>query len=320
MTLQFGLHIGTRGAAVDPASIKTLVQTCDRVGFSHVGFSDHIVITRSISSRYPYNESGTWPGVGSGFCLEQLSCITYAAACSERVRLLSSVMVVPHRPAVLTAKTLATIDVLSRGRLTVGVGVGWMQEEMAALGSPPYDKRGAASNEYIEAFRVLWSEESPRYKGKFVTFDDVLFEPKPVQRPGPPIWVGGEGAAARRRAARLGDGWYPTIRNPAEPLDEPARFAAALVEVRRLRAEAGRDPDALQVAIFAPGLSVGTALKAAHGGRMTFTGSPAEIAADARAFAAAGVQHIIVGFESHDLADAVSRVERFAAEIVPQSR
>lgn len=315
--MDFGLHLGTRGAAAQPDNLARIAQHADGLGLACLGFSDHVVIARKIDSRYPYNETGDWPGVTTGFCLEQLSCLAYAAALTRKIRLLTSVMVIPHRPAVLTAKTIATVDVLSKGRVTIGVGVGWMREEMAALGSPPYDRRGAASNEYIRAFRTLWTEDNPAFEGEFVTFRDIMFEPKPVQRPGPPIWIGGEGLAARKRAAELGDGWYPTIRNPKEPLDDPVRFAAALADMRKHASVAARDPTAIDVAIFAPGYSLDAPQKARDGGRMTFTGSAEEIAADARAFRDAGVRHINIGFESSDLGDALSKLDAFAAKVVP---
>jgi probable F420-dependent oxidoreductase len=315
--MDFGLHLGTRGAASNPDNIQALAQHADRLGLSYLGFSDHVVIARSIASRYPYNESGDWPGVSTGFCLEQITCLTYAAAVTQRIRLLTSVMVVPHRPAILAAKMLATADVLSKGRLTVGMGVGWMEEEMAALGSPPYAKRGAASDEYIEAFRALWTQPAPAYEGNFVCIRDVLFEPKPVQKPHPPIWIGGEGAAARRRAGRLGDGWYPTIRNPREPLDTPAAFSTALADVRRHAQAAGRDSLALDVAIFAPGYRLGAPQKGRNEQRMAFTGSAQAIAEDARAFRAAGVNHIVIGLESNNLRDYLDRIEGFAKEVVP---
>ena len=155
---------------------------------------------------------------------------------------------------------LATADVLSKGRLTVGLGIGWMAEEMAMLGSPPYDERADAGHEFIEAFRVLWTEDEPRYQGAFVAFDNLFFEPKPVQKPHLPIWTGGEGGAARRRAGRYADGWYPAISNPRVPLDTPARYAAGLAEVRGETEAAGRDPTALDAALFATWYSPGTEL------------------------------------------------------------
>ncbi len=315
--MDFGLHLGTRGAASSADGLAALACHAEKQGLAYVGFSDHVVIARSIASRYPYNETGDWPGVATGFCLDQLTCLAFVAGVTSRIRLLTSVMVLPHRPAVLTAKMLATADVLSKGRVTVGAGVGWMAEEMAQLASPPYDKRGAASNEYIEAFRELWTKETPSYKGKFVQVDDVFFEPKPVQKPHPPIWIGGEGDAARRRAGCLGDGWYPTIRNPREPLDQPSLLATSLADVRRHAEAAGRDPAALDVAIFAPGYALGAAQQGRDGKRSVFTGPAADIAEDIDAYGRAGVRHIMIGFEGNDLAQSLDRIEAFARDVVP---
>ena len=151
-----------------------------------------------------------------------------------------------------------------------------------------------------------------------VAFRDILFEPKPVQRPGPPIWVGGEGTAAQKRAGELGDGWYPTIRNPKEPLDDPKRLAASLAGVHRFAAAVGRDPAGIDVAIFAPGYALGAPAKSRDGGRMTFTGSAEEIAADARAYREAGVRHINIGFESTDLDDVLRKLDAFVKQVVPR--
>ncbi len=315
--MDFGLNLGPRGAAGTPEGLAALAQQADRLGYAYLGIADHIVFPRQSSSRYPYAADGKHPSNVTGYCLEQLSCLAYIAGITRHVRLLTSVMVVPHRQPVLAAKVLSTIDVLSRGRLTVGVGVGWLEEEMAALGSPPYKHRGAASDAYINAFRQLWSSREPKGDGIYAKLDGLVFEPKPVQKPGPPIWVGGEGAAARRRTGRLGDGWYPSIRNPAAQLDRPEKFATALADVRREALAAGRDPASIDVAVYANGLSLGTARTDADGSRTTFTGSPEAIAGDVRDFVAAGVRHVIIGFESGDLNHSLDRIEAFAKDVMP---
>ncbi len=315
--MDFGLHLGTRGAAGSPDGMAALARHAEKLGYAYLGFSDHVVFTRASSSQYPYSPDGKHPVIGTGFCLEQLSCLTYVAAITERIRLLTSVMVGPHRPAILAAKTLGTVDVLSKGRLTVGLGVGWLAEEIAALSGPPYEKRGAASNELIRAFRELWTQDDPRLDGEFVTLKDLVFEPKPIQKPHPPIWVGGEGTAARRRAARLGDGWYPTIRNPNVPLGTPEAFSAAVADVRKLAQEAGRSADALDIGMFAPGLDLKRAQSGSDGRRISFTGSREAVAEDARAFFAAGARHIVVSFESADLQDSLDRIQAFAEDVMP---
>lgn len=311
--MDFGLHLGTRGIAATPEGLTAIAQRADALGFRYLGFSDHIVIARQVDSRYPYNESGEWPAVDTGTCLDQLGCMLFAGALTKQIRLLSSVMVLPHRPPIQAAKLIATADTLTGGRITVGVGTGWMAEELALLGAPPFERRGKASDEYIEAFRRLWRDPAPAMDGEFVRFDGLFFEPKPAQPGGPPIWIGGEGGPARRRAGRLGDGWYPTIRNPKIPLDTASRFAVAFSDVQAAADAAGRDPSALDAAIFAPGYS----LAEGAGDRASFTGSAEQIADDVRDYAAAGVKHLVIGFESADLHESLDRIERFAAEIMP---
>ncbi len=317
--MEYGLHFGTRRVAGTPRGLRELAAHCEAMGLAHFALSDHVVIPRRVESRYEYHESGSWPAADTGFCLEQLTTLAYVAAVTERIRLLTSVMVLPYRPPLLTAKMLATADVLSGGRLTAGVGVGWMAEEMAALGTPPFARRGAVSDAYIAAFRTLWSDAAPSARGEFVAFDGILFEPKPVQR-ALPIWVGGEGRAARRRAGRLGDGWYPVARTSSVDLDTPALYRDAAQEVRAAAEEAGRDPDAIASALYVPWYRVGPAVERRDGSRLRFTGSVEAVAADAAEFRDAGLQHLIVGFETESLEDAKDRVEQFARDVAARAR
>jgi probable F420-dependent oxidoreductase len=284
------------------------------LGLAHFALSDHVVIPSRVDSRYEYHESGNWPAADTGFCLEQLTTLSYVAALTKRIRLLTSVMVLPYRPPLLTAKMLATADVLSGGRVTAGVGVGWMAEEMAALGTPPFERRGAVSDEYIAAFRALWSDAAPAARGEFVAFDGILFEPKPMQK-NLPIWVGGEGPAARRRAGRLGDGWYPVARTSSVDLDTPALYREAADQVCAAAEKAGRDPGAIAFALYVPWYRIGPARERSDGSRLRFTGSVDEVAADAAEFRDAGLDHLIVGFETESLEDAKDRVEQFATEV-----
>ena len=150
------------------------------------------------------------------------------------MRLLTSVMVVPYRQPVLTAKLLSTIDLLSGGRaVIVGVGAGWMAEEFPPVGAPPFEARGRATDEYLRIYKELWTADAPKYEGEFTSFDNILFHPKPVQRPHPPIWVGGESKPAKRRTARYGDAWFPIGCNPRFPMDTIGRFSASLDERAR---------------------------------------------------------------------------------------
>lgn len=290
--MKFGIHTFTRGPTRSPEAIVELASTCDRLGFDYYGVADHVVIAAQIDSAYPYTEDGSWAGASDTDCLDVLSTLSFVAAHTERSRLLTSVMVIPHRPAVLTSKILASVDVLSGGRLTVGVGVGWMEEELAALGAPPYKRRGAASDEYIEAYRCLWRDEVASYDGEFVSFSNVIASPKPVQQPGPPLWIGGEGPAARRRVARHGDGWYPVSANPRHPLDTLERFTDAVNEVRQRTESNGRDPHAIEIALFVPWAKLGDPVMK-DGERMIFTGPRDALLEDIAGFEKSGLDVLI---------------------------
>ena len=163
----------------------------EELGFEIISVNDHIVIPNDVDSRYPYSETGEF-GRGSGFIIEQLTTLSFLGAATSSAKLMTSVMVLPHRNPVHTAKILATIDVLTDGRLIVGCGVGWMREEFEAIGAPPFDERGKVGDEYIRAFNELWTSNTPTFQGQYCSFQDIVFEPKPVQKPHPPIWVGGE--------------------------------------------------------------------------------------------------------------------------------
>ena len=164
--MEFGFGIPTRGPLATPDSMAKLAKAGEEMGFEIASVSDHIVIPRSIASRYPYNESGEFAGGPAGECLEQLTTLSFLAGQTSSIKLLTSVMVLPHRSPVLTAKILASIDVLSQGRLIVGCGVGWMREEFEAIGAPDFDERGAVGDEYIRAFKKRWTSDNPRFERK----------------------------------------------------------------------------------------------------------------------------------------------------------
>jgi probable F420-dependent oxidoreductase len=314
--MEFGLHVGTRGAAGKPEGLRTIALTAQALGFAHIGLSDHVVIATDVDSWYPYTDNGKWFAQDSGYCLEQISLLNFLAACTESIRLLSSVMVVPYRHPVLTAKMLATADIMSNGRLTVGIGAGWMAEEMRLLDTPPFAERGKVTDEYIQAFRNLWTTSEPEFHGKYVDYDHLKFEPKPVQKPHPPLWVGGESRPARRRAAHLGDAWYPVSNNPGARMDTAQRFGNAFDNVRQMAAEAGRDPTNIHAAL----LAIGYRLEADAGSgteRRIFTGSAQAIIDDIGQYRDRDLKHMIISFESDDLHQSIDTIEAFAAQIMP---
>jgi alkanesulfonate monooxygenase SsuD/methylene tetrahydromethanopterin reductase-like flavin-dependent oxidoreductase (luciferase family) len=211
---------------------------------------------------------------------------------------------------------LATVDVLSKGRLIAGVGVGWMAEEIALLGGPPFADRAKASDEYIEAFRELWTSETPVREGAHVAFDNLLFAPKSAQTPHAPIWVGGEAKGARRRAGQLGDGWYPVAANPRLPLDTPDLYGRALNDVRAHAEQAGRAPDEIEGALLAIYSRVGSVREGRDGGRLTFTGNVQAIVDDIGQFQERGLQHFLIGGDGGDYQETADRLELFATEVM----
>ena len=249
--MEIGFNAPTAGPLAQPDTLTKICVEAEAMGLDYATFSDHVVIPTTINARYPYSETGEFPGSSAAARHDQLTEVAFIAAKTSRLRLVTSVMVVPHSPAVLCAKMLSTIDILSGGRLTVGVGAGWLQQEFEAIGAPPFAERGAVTDEYLQVFRTLWTLDDPRFEGEHVKFGDIVFAPKPVQKPHPPIWVGGESGPALRRAVRLGDAWYPIGTNPAHPLDSLARYRVGIARLRKAVGDAGRDPMSVGLATVA---------------------------------------------------------------------
>jgi probable F420-dependent oxidoreductase len=318
--MHFGVATMTRGALGNRKGYLAVAQAAERLGYGFISVNDHIVVPRDIASRYPYSDSGEWAARTAGECLDQLATLAFLAGCTERLRLLTSVMVVPQRHPVLTAKMLATIDVLSAGRLIVGCGVGWLKEEFEAVGAPDFAERGRVTDEYLDAFKVLWTADDPVYCGRHVQFENIMFAPKPVQKPHPPLWIGGESPAAMRRAVRVGNGWYPASNNPQNRLDTTVRLGAAVQQLRQIAEGAGRDPATLDVAYIVLTPVDWTAQKTDDGERRIFTGDSAAMAADAAALQQAGVRHVCLVFQTGDLAATLDRMQRFAEQVMVPAR
>lgn len=313
--MDFGFSIPTRGSLANQDSIGKIAKRGEELGYRYLCASDHIVIPRTISPKYPYSQSGVPPF--SGECLEQLTLLTWLAAVTNEVRLLASVMVVPHRSPVHTAKILATIDVLSGGRLVVGCGAGWMEEEFEAIGTPPFAERGRVTDEYIRVFRELWTSDDPTFDGEYASFSDIIFEPKPVQKPFPPIWIGGESGPALRRTAQMGDCWYPIGSNPRFPLNTVERFADGVKRLARHAEEAGRDPATIDLAFLANWPDDVAPIDIAEGERFIFTGSAQDLAEDIASLGELGVNHILFNFQRETLEETMAAMEHFAEEIRP---
>src|SRR5438105_12626474 len=237
--MQFGFVPPVSGPLSGPRDLARIASGGEALGYDYCTISDHVMIPRDMEAKYPYSDTGEFPGRAGGDRHEQLTAVTFVAAKTSKLRLVTSVTGVPNRPTVLTDKTIATIDVLSEGRFTWGIGVGWCKEEFEVIGTEPFEERGAVTDETIAVCRELWSNENPSFSGKYANFSNVFFQPRPVQQP-VPIWVGGESGPAMRRTAKLGDAWYPIGTNPRNRLDTLKRLEGGFERIGKLARDVGR--------------------------------------------------------------------------------
>jgi len=314
--MEFGFNIPNAGPLATPGAIRQIVERGEALGFTLIAIPDHIVIPRSFRPVYPYTPTGETDFFDGGEALEPLALMAAAAAMTSTARLLTSVLVLPYREPVLTAKILATIDIMSGGRVIVGCGAGWMEEEFKAVGAPPFAERGKVTDEYIAAFRAMWTNEEPSFAGDYTNFSDIYFRPPPVQKPHPPIWIGGDSMAALRRAARLGDGWYPIGISPKHPLNTLDRFAARVATLRELTEQAGRDPAAVELAFWAVWYKAGKSVILDNGERHILLGNFEQTAEDILKMAEIGVRSMVFNFLRPSLSATLDAMERFAGEVM----
>jgi len=194
--MKVGVNLLNFGPGVSPAALRRWAELAEALGYHSLMISDHVAITPDVQGRYPAPFH------------DPFTTLAWLAGFTRRVELGATVIVLPYRHPLLTARMAANVDQLSGGRFLFGVGVGWARQEFAALGVR-FEQRGALTDEYLAAIKTLWTEDVASYRGRFVSFSDVLTAPRPARRPHPPIWVGGASDGALRRAARLGDAWHP---------------------------------------------------------------------------------------------------------------
>jgi len=240
--MKFGLRYANLGRYVDGAAAVELAQAAEAAGFDSIWTVEHVVVPHGYQSRYPYSPSGR---MGSGLedfpIPDPLMWLAYIASATRTIKLGTAILILPQRNPVITAKAVATLDHMAGGgRVLLGIGVGWLAEEFATLGVP-FEDRGARTDEYVAAMRVLWSQERASFTGRFVSFTDVFCRPQPPDRR-IPIVVGGDTRAAARRAGRLGDGYFPARGAPTELYDE----------MRRAAVVAGRNPADIEITAAAP--------------------------------------------------------------------
>lgn len=264
--MKIGVHLPQFGPAATRESVRDFAVAAEELGFASLWVSDHIVVPRRIASRYPYSRTGDFPVPPDLPFLEPIATLTFVSGCTERIELGTTVLVLPMRNPILTAKQLATLDVLSGGRLILGVGAGWMEEEFDALGEP-FSRRGARLDEQLLLLRALWTERVVEFEGEFYRLPRIGFAPKPMREPSPPLWVGGHSAPARRRAATFGDAWHAvgsSAERIAEEYDLVRSFAAGLGRDVALTARVGVHLDDEHLATAAETIAAFERIGASH--------------------------------------------------------
>jgi len=318
--MEFGVSLPSRGPLARPDVVLKIAAKAEALRYASVFVSDHIVLpVSSARSVYPYSPTRQLPGGANQDYLEPLALLAHLAHATTKVRLGTSVLVVPYRNPVTTAKTLATIDVLSGGRVILGAGVGWLREEFEAVAAPPFEERGRVTDEYLSLTRAMWTKDPVTFEGRFYTVRDVHALPKPVQRGGIPIWIGGHTDAALKRTAILGDAWHPIgLRPPAMLL--PDEYAAKVKQLQSYAQQARRDHRTIMLTFRAP-MEVRSAREKAPGGdRPLFQGTAAEVIDDVRRYQALGVTHLVFDPVRPDVKAALTSLERFAHDVRPKLR
>jgi probable F420-dependent oxidoreductase len=323
----FGVVVPPYGPFIDPEQLWSVVAAAEELGFASVWFGDHIVVP-------PYAASLTPPD-----WLDAVALCLVGMGRTTKLRFGTDVLVAPYRRPVEFAHLAASADKLGGGRLTLGMGVGFLEGEFEALQSP-YAERGAMTDEYLEVLRLLWESQGRpvSYSGRWVSFSNILFGPAPAQQP-LPLWVGGNGDRALRRAARLGDGWHPLFCSPEQyqagrdrirrlmgengRADAPFSFSYSCPPTQLVAADAATPPGENQAYGGAPQLPPDydylPAMPMDSSGRSRFVGTPEQVARDIDDFARAGVEHFAlrfsVGAPDDSAEKLIAQLEWFARDV-----
>jgi probable F420-dependent oxidoreductase len=309
--MKIGFNLDNRGPGATPENMIRFARTADRLGFSSLAVSDHIVLPRGQTQHYPYSATGEIDYVAWTPWNDTLGLIGFIAGKTERIRIGPSVLILPYRNPLVTAKWFATVDSLSGGRLFLGAGTGWWKEEFDALGiGDHFATRGARTDETLRICKALWGEENPSFHGKHYGFENIIAEPKPAQGGGLPIWIGGNTSRALKRAAEFGDVWHPVVLTPPEVLDPPG-LAERKKVLQDLMAKQGRDPAKLK-------LTPKSHLHFTDTRDRMLSGTPAQIVEDLLAYREVGVGEIILYCPGPSEEKKIENLHRIAEEIAPK--
>jgi probable F420-dependent oxidoreductase len=236
--MKFGIAFANTGPFAHPAKAIEFAQAAEAAGFESIWTVEHVVVPSNYTSTYPYSPTGKMPGPEESSIPDPLVWLAFVAAATTRIRLATGILILPQRNPVILAKELATLDHLSNGRLELGIGVGWLEEEFDAIGVPFAD-RGKRNDDYVAAMRALWTQDKATHHGDYVDFHDCIMRPRPVNQ-NIPVHIGGHTDIAAKRAGRLGDGFFPG-KGDHEELKRVFDLA------RRTAVENGRDPAAIEM-------------------------------------------------------------------------
>jgi probable F420-dependent oxidoreductase len=289
--MQIGITIANHRDLLSPPYIQTTARMAEDLGFDSVWIPDHIVAPRAVEERY------------GPVYYDAMAVLAYLAGITRRVRLGTTVLVVPSRHPVVLAKQVASIDQLSHGRVILGIGVGLAKAEFDLL-KVAFAERGPRTDEALQLMQALWTQDAPRFEGTYSSVSDLLFQPKPVQQP-VPIWVGGHSRAALRRTAAFATGWHPIDRPPAT-LQHDLHALHALCHT------SGSTPPAL-----CPRFTVRVQEPAADHSRRFMEGNPEQLLADLRQIKALGASHVVLSTQTNDMARFCWELDTLAQEVVP---
>jgi probable F420-dependent oxidoreductase len=310
-----GFQVATNGPLAGRNRIIETITLMERLGYASAIVTDHVAIPYAIGSVPPYAGAGRSTLVPTADYFEPLATLAFIAGHTQRMRIGTSVLVLPYRNPVLAAKMLATIDVLSLGRLFVGVGLGWLAEEFTALQAPPFADRGRVADEWLEIFRLLWSDARASFCGQFYQFQEIGCFPKPLQRPFPPILVGGNSPAAIRRAAQFAQGWQP-FRLPPHVLRKGLDLLRDELRTR------GRDAAQFEVSLRYGARVVGPrgdrARRTAEAPGQVFVGTATEVAEALQPLIEMGPKSLIFDCRTGSWEEVVETITRLAQEVWPR--
>lgn len=291
--MKLGICLPHYGKAMEPQGMREFAQAAEALGFESLWVTDHLIVPKARDMLY--KES----------MLEPLSTLSYLAGVTSRIRIGTSVIVLPYRHPVQVAKAIATADQLSGGRVTLGVGVGALEGEFRALNAN-FEERGDVADEYLRVIRSVWTDPAADFEGRYISLKDMLFSPSPLQQPHPPIWVGGSTRRAGRRAVELGNAWHGTNISVEQFVDISGYM-------RRLSEKQGRSTP--------PGVNVRMPVyfdQPLPAGRIGLSGSDVEVAAQAKAYVDAGAEEVIFGLIDMTFPEAMQQLNRLSSEVGPR--